>query len=237
MTRQLVRVVAPGGRLVIHALRAPQALATSLRQHGLAVEAPRRLPPGDWIVTADRPGAAPVPLIRPGVPPDHVRTIGLGTASITPAQRRYVNDVLDKNRLSYGEYTRRFEREFARLHERTFAIFCNSGTSALQVAVHAMKEHFGWKDGDEILVPAITFVASANVVLQNGLVPVFVDVEPDHFGIDPDQLAGHLSPRTRAVMPVHLFGQPCDMDPILAFASDHDLRMLEDSCETMFVRH
>jgi dTDP-4-amino-4,6-dideoxygalactose transaminase len=233
---ELVRMVAPGGRLLVRALTAPQALATSLRQHGLTVEA-RWLSPGEWIVTADRIGAPPVPLIRPIPHPDRVRTIGLGTASITPAQRRYVNDVLDKNRLSYGEYTRRFEREFARLHDRTFAIFCNSGTSALQVAVHAMKEQFGWKDGDEILVPAITFVASSNVVLQNGMVPVFVDVEPDHFGIDPGQLQRHLTPRTRAVMPVHLFGQPCDMDPILAFARDHDLRMLEDSCETMFVRH
>jgi dTDP-4-amino-4,6-dideoxygalactose transaminase len=233
---ELVRVVAPGGRLVIRALTAPQALVASLRQQGLTVEAPRRLP-GEWIVTADRIGAPTVPHTRPSAHPDRVRTIGLGTASITPAQRRYVNDVLDKNRLSYGEYTRRFERDFARLHERTFAIFCNSGTSALQVAVHAMKEHFDWKDGDEILVPAITFVASSNVVLQNGLVPVFVDVEPDHFGIDPEQLARHLTPRTRAVMPVHLFGQACNMDPILAFARDHDLRMLEDSCETMFVRH
>jgi len=193
---ELVRVVAPGGRLVIRALTAPQDLATSLRQQGLAVEAPRRLSGGEWIVTADRTGAPPTPLTRPGAHPDRARTIGLGTANITPAQRRYVNDVLDKNRLSYGEYTRRFEREFAQLHDRTFAIFCNSGTSAMQVAVHAMKEHFGWKDGDEILLPAITFVASSNVVLQNGLVPVFVDVEPDHFGIDPAQLARHLTPRT-----------------------------------------
>jgi dTDP-4-amino-4,6-dideoxygalactose transaminase len=100
-----------------------------------------------------------------------------------------------------------------------------------------MKEHYGWKDGDEILVPAVTFVASSNVVLQNNLVPVFVDVEPDYFGIDPHQLARHLTPRTRALMPVHLFGQPCDMEPILGFARDHELRVLEDSCETMYVHH
>ena len=71
-------------------------------------------------------------------------------------------DVLNKNRLSYGEYTKKFEREFARLHDRRYAIFCNSGTSALQVAVHALKEQYGWNDGDEILVPAITFVASSS---------------------------------------------------------------------------
>jgi dTDP-4-amino-4,6-dideoxygalactose transaminase len=83
----------------------------------------------------------------------------------------------------------------------------------------------------------VTFVASSNVVLQNGLKPVFVDVEPDHVGIDPEQLARHLTSRTRAVMPVHLFGQPCDMDPIMAFARANDLRVIEDSCETMFVRY
>jgi perosamine synthetase len=163
--------------------------------------------------------------------------IGLGTAEISALQREYVNDVLAKNRLSYGEYTRRFEREFARLHDRRFAIFCNSGTSALQVAVHAMKEHYGWADGDEILVPAVTFVASSNVVLQNRLKPVFVDVEPDHVGIDPAQLSKRLTRRTRAIMPVHLFGQPCDMDAIMRFAQANDLRVLEDSCETMFVHY
>ncbi len=163
--------------------------------------------------------------------------VGVGVADISPLQREYVDDVLRKNRLSYGEYTRRFEREFARLHQRNFAIFCNSGTSALQVAVHALKELHGWQDGDEVLVPAITFVATSNVVLQNRLRPVFVDVEADHFGVDATQLERHLSARTRAILPVHLFGQPCDMDPILDFAGRYKLRVLEDSCETMFVRY
>jgi len=164
------------------------------------------------------------------------RQIGFGVAEISSLQRRYVNDVLSKNRLSYGDYSRRFEEEIARLHDRRFAIFCNSGTSALQIAVHALKEVHGWRDGDEILVPAVTFVATSNVVLQNGLRPVFVDVEPDHFGIDSEQLARHLSPRTRAVLPVHLFGQPCDMAGVLEFAQRNGLSVLEDSCETMFVR-
>src|SRR3989442_402147 len=86
---ELVRVVAPGGRLVIRALTGPQALATSLRQQGLAVEAPRRLSAGEWIVTADLIGARPGLLTRPEVHRDPGLTIGLGTASITPAQRRY----------------------------------------------------------------------------------------------------------------------------------------------------
>jgi dTDP-4-amino-4,6-dideoxygalactose transaminase len=83
----------------------------------------------------------------------------------------------------------------------------------------------------------VTFVATSNVVLQNRLRPVFVDVEPDHFGIDSEQLARHLSPRTRAVLPVHLFGQPSDMAGVLEFAQSNHLSVLEDSCETMFVRY
>ncbi len=163
--------------------------------------------------------------------------IGIGTASIGPLERQFINDVLDSGRLSYGPYTKAFEREFARLHDRKFGIFCNSGTSALQVAVHALKRKYGWSDGDEVLVPAVTFVASSNVILQNGLVPIFVDIEPDYFGIDPAQIEQKITSRTRAIMPVHLFGQSCDMDPILDIAGSYDLRVIEDSCEAMFVRH
>jgi len=232
-----LRVLAPGGRLVVetshlrsgHLLKAftQRALRLESSQHLFPSEflvAVRESPPSDFTAAATCRPTAAAPL-------------GLGVADITALQRHYVNDVLRKNRLSYGEYTRRFEREFARLHDRRYAIFCNSGTSALQVAVHALKELYGWRDGDEVLVPAVTFVATSNVVLQNRLRPVFVDVEPDHFGIDPAQLERHLSARTRALIPVHLFGQPCDMDPILEFASRNNLRVLEDSCETMFVRY
>ncbi len=166
-----------------------------------------------------------------------VEQIGVGGAHIGPLARRFVNDVLERGRLTYGHYTKAFEREFARLHDRRCAIFCNSGTSALQVALHAMKRKYGWRDGDEVIVPAITFVASVNVVLQNRLVPVFVDVDPDFYDIDPAQVEAKITPRTRAILPVHVFGQPCDMDPVLALAHAHDLRVIEDACETMFVRY
>jgi perosamine synthetase len=169
--------------------------------------------------------------------PDSQIQIGVGAASISALQRRYVNQALKANRLSYGPFTERFEAEFARRHDCKFAVFTNSGTSALQVAVHAMKLRFGWADGDEILVPAVTFVASANVVLQNGLKPVFVDVDPDYFELNPAKLRDALTSRTRAIMPVHIGGLPCDMDPIVEFAKEHGLRLIEDSCETMFARY
>jgi perosamine synthetase len=163
-------------------------------------------------------------------------TIGVGGASLGPRERQYVNDVLDRGRLTYGHYTRNFEREFARLHRRKVALFCNSGTSALQVALHALRAQDGWRKGDEVIVPAITFVASVNVILQNNLVPVFVDVDPTYYEIDPARIEASITERTRAIMPVHVFGLPCDMEPIMALARRHDLRVIEDSCEAMFVR-
>lgn len=145
--------------------------------------------------------------------------------------------VLDSNRITSGPMMSRFEAEVAALHDRRFGLMSNSGTSALQIALGALKEMHGWSDGDEVLVPAVTFVATSNVVMYNNLVPVFVDVEPKYFTIDPAAIEARITPRTRAIMPVHLAGLPCDMDPILDIARRHDLRIVEDSAETMFSRY
>lgn len=165
------------------------------------------------------------------------KQIGVGGFSVSPLARRYIKEVLDSGRLSYGPFLKAFEKQFAKLHARRFAVVTNSGTSALQVAVHALKELEGWKDGDEVLVPALTFVASANVVLQNNLKPVFVDINRDTYHIDSNKIERHITKRTRAIMPVHLFGVSCDMKPIMAIAKNHGLRVIEDSCEAMFVLH
>ena len=101
----------------------------------------------------------------------------------------------------------------------------NSGTSALQVGLAALKEKFSWKDGDEVLVPALTFVASLNVILQNNLTPVLVDVDPIYF----DMLSAPPFAHPVAAIPVSLFGQPT------AWHGMHNVKTLEDSCETMFV--
>ncbi len=163
--------------------------------------------------------------------------IGVGGLEITKEDKAMVNEVLDSNRLSYGEYTRRFEKEFARLHTSKFAIFTNSGTSSLHISVAALKEKFGWEDGDEIIVPAVTFIATSNVVIHNNLKPVFVDVDPFTFNIDPSKIEKSISEKTRAIIPVHLLGLPADMDPILAIAKKYDLKIIEDSAETMFAKY
>ena len=163
-----------------------------------------------------------------------VRKITLGTLNIGERGKQYVNDALDKNRLSNGEYTARLEREFAAAHQSRYGIFCNSGTSALQISLAALKEYNNYQDGDEVLVPATTFIATSNIVLQNNMKPVFVDVHPLTFDMNPLEIEKHITPRTRAIIPVHLFGLPANMLAIQAIASRHGLHIIEDSCETMF---
>jgi len=163
--------------------------------------------------------------------------IGVGTARIGPRHIEYVNDVLKTGRLSYGPYTQEFERRFAAAHGCRFAIMTNSGTSSLMIALYALKLARGWADGDEVIVPAVTFVATANVVIQLNLKPVFVDVDPIYYELDPAKLEAAVTPRTRCVIPVHLFGSPCEMAGIQEVCSRHGLAIIEDSCETMFTAY
>src|SRR4029077_11110831 len=160
--------------------------------------------------------------------------ITLGHLKINEKGHKYVQDILNTSRLSYGKYTQKFEEEFARLHGCKFGIFMNSGTSALQVALAALKEVHGYQDGDEVLVPATTFIATSNIVLQNNMKPVFVDVDPYTFNIDPFKIEEKITARTRAIIPVHLFGLPAEMSLIMPIAKRHGLQVIEDSCETMF---
>src|SRR5205814_5597384 len=131
------------------------------------------------------------------------KEIGVGSLIIGPRERHYLQQVIKTSRVSYGPLSERFERELAGAHDLRFGVFCNSGTSALHIALAALKERHGWRDGDEVLVPAVTFVATANIVFHNRMKPVFVDVDPATYNIDPRLLAGRLTRRTRAVIPVH----------------------------------
>lgn len=170
-----------------------------------------------------------------------MKQIGVGTFKVTPRMRSFVDDVLDRERISYGYYSKTFEREFARIHQCKYGVLSNSGTSSLQVALQALKELRGWKDGDEVLIPAVTFVATANIIIHNNMIPVPVDVELVHYEMDHRELQKKFStlitPDTRAMIPVHLFGQPCQMTNLMVIAREHNLAVIEDSCECMFVKH
>jgi perosamine synthetase len=126
-----------------------------------------------------------------------------------------------------------FERLFASIHGHPGAVSTTSGTAALHLACLEL----GLGVGDEVLVPALTFAASANAVLYTGATPVFVDVDPETFTIDAAEATGCLSPRTRAIMPVHLYGHPADMDGIAALAEEHDLAIIEDATEALGSRY
>jgi len=165
------------------------------------------------------------------------RQIGVGGFRITPRAKQLVQQVLDSNRLTAGPMMERFEGLMARAHDCRWGLMCNSGTGALQIALAALRERHGWRDGDEILVPALTFIATSNVVLYNGLRPVFVDVGADDYEIDPARVEDAVTDRTRCILPVHVGGMPCDMDPILEIARRRGLRVVEDTCETMFARY
>jgi len=161
--------------------------------------------------------------------------IGVGCLTVSERAKELVLEALNNNRVSGGPMMARFETEIAAIHGCEYGLMCNSGTSALQIAIAALKERNGWQDGDEILVPALTFIATSNVVLYNGLKPVFVDVEPEYYDIDPEKIEEKITARTRGIIPVHIGGLPCDMDPILEIAGRYGLRTIEDSSETMFV--
>lgn len=163
----------------------------------------------------------------------------IGTAGFR-AGFREINNVyqaLASHTLSYNSWSQRYEQTFAQEHNVKHAVFCNSGTSALEMGLMALKEKYEWRSGDEVLVPAITFVASVNMIARCDLKPVLVDVDPLDYCISPYLLEQSLTSRTVAVMPVHVFGQPCNMRPIMQFAENNDLRVIEDSCECMFASY
>ena len=165
------------------------------------------------------------------------RRVGVGTSSITPDDEHRVLEVLRSGRLSPGPVTTEFEQRFAQLHDRRHAAMCNSGTGALQLALQALKLRYGWPDGAEVIVPAMTFVATVNTVLYNNLRPVLVDIDPLTLNMDPPSCGAAVSDQTVAIIPVHLFGQPADMTSLMAIADEHGLRVVEDSCETVGVSH
>jgi len=118
-----------------------------------------------------------------------------------------------------------FSLKFARHHQARYGIAVANGTAALEIGLKAL----GIGPGDEVIVPAYTYVASASAVLQVNAVPVFVDIEPDTYNIDPDRIEEAITDRTRAIEPVHFAGQPADMDRVLEIARKHNLAVIEDA--------
>lgn len=152
--------------------------------------------------------------------------------------KRLILEVLESGQFSPGPKVRQFEEELAKRHGAKHAVFVNSGTDALRLSLLALKEKYAWPDGSEVAVPALTFVATVNVVIQAGLQPLFVDVGMNDWTMNPSNLEHRLtcSPdglkNLKAVMPVQLFGQECDPH-LYELCKKNDWKILEDSCETI----
>lgn len=143
-------------------------------------------------------------------------------------EKKYVVEAIESSWISSsGEFVDRFEQDFA---QRCDALQCSTvcnGTAALHLALEAL----GIGPGDEVVVPALTFVATANAVAYTGATPIFVDVDPHHWCMHPSRFEEAITPRTRAVIPVHLYGHPCDMDKIVEIADEHNVFVVEDAAE------
>jgi perosamine synthetase len=163
------------------------------------------------------------------------RSLALADWKATRKQKKLIKEVLKSGRLTYGDKTRELERRFAEIHGAKHAIFTSSGTAALKISLHALKDKHGWKDGSEVIIPSVTFVATMNAVLMNNLKPVLVDVELNTANINPHKITSAITKKTVAIMPVHLLGQPSTMAEIMKIAKNYRLEVVEDSCETMFV--
>jgi dTDP-4-amino-4,6-dideoxygalactose transaminase len=126
-----------------------------------------------------------------------------------------------------GAQGKALEQEFAAFQDAKFGVACTNGTAALEIALRAL----GVGCGDEVIVPPYTFVATASAVLSVGATPVFVDIEPHTLNIDPNLIEAALTPRTRAIIPVHIAGRPADMDGIMAIARKRHLLVIEDAAQ------
>ena len=144
-----------------------------------------------------------------------------------------INQVIENSSFINGAQVKEFASELAQYIGCKHVITCGNGTDALQIALMALD----LKPGDEVIVPAFTYVASAEVIGLLGLTPVMVDVDYSTFNVTVKNIEKALSPKTKAIIPVHLFGQSCDMEPIMDFAQKHNLYVIEDNAQAIGARY
>ena len=159
--------------------------------------------------------------------------IPMSLPDITQAEVEAVNAVLRTPYLSIGPRVDEFERRVAEYVGARHAVAVSSGTAGLHLAVIAS----GVAEGDEVITTPFSFVASANVILYERARPVFVDVDPQSLNIDASRIEAAITPRTKAILPVHAFGQPADMDRVVKIARRHKLVVIEDACEAIGAEH
>lgn len=159
--------------------------------------------------------------------------IAIAAPDIGELEMKYVTQAVKSNEISSGYFLNKFEEKFRLFCEASNATSCTNGTVALHLALIGA----GVKEGDEVIVPALTYVATANAVIHAGGVPVFVDINPDYWGLDPEEVKRKITPRTKAVIAVHLYGHPADMDPLIESCRNHNITLIEDCAEAHGARY
>lgn len=148
---------------------------------------------------------------------------------IKPALDAAIQGCIDSTSFINGPTVRQFEQQLSTYLSVKHTVACANGTDALQIAMMAVD----FKPGDEVILPAFNYVATAEVIRLLGLTPVLIDVDPDTFNIDSNQIEKAISARTKAIVPVHLFGQCADMEPVLSICADHNLFCIEDAAQAV----
>lgn len=159
--------------------------------------------------------------------------LGLQLSGIRQEIKTAIDEVLDSQHFILGPNVKALEEDVAKYCERRFGVGVASGTDALILALRACEVGHG----DEVILPSFTFIATADSVSLLGAKPVFVDIDPSTFCMDPSQLESKVTGRTKAIIPVHLYGQSADMEPILEFARKHNLKVIEDNAQAIGANH
>jgi len=159
--------------------------------------------------------------------------IPLANPDLSGNEAKYALEAIQSGWIGTGPFIKRFEAEFARLSDARAAIACANGTVALHLALLAMD----LKAGDEVIVPSFTYVATANAVRFCGAEPVFVDADPETWCIDPAQIEAAITPRTKGIIPVDLYGHPADLDAVNRLAELHGLWVVEDAAEAALAKY
>jgi perosamine synthetase len=152
---------------------------------------------------------------------------------ITSREEAYVLKALRSGNLSIGPFVESFENAFAKKVGTKYACAVSSGTAGLHLALLAS----GIGQGDEVITSPLSFIASANAILYVGATPVFVDIDPKTYNLNPKEIEKKITKRTKAILPVHIFGQPADMSEIMRIVRKHKLRVIEDACESIGATH
>src|SRR3989338_9071554 len=162
-----------------------------------------------------------------------MRRYQMARPHIAAREKKYTREVLNSGVLSLGKKQELFEKKFAKFVGTKYACAVSSGTAGLHLAMIAS----GIGPGDEVITTPFSFVASANAILYVGAKPVFVDIDPVTYNMDPVKIEKKITKKTKAILVVHIFGQAADMVPIMKLAKKYNLKIIEDACESLGATH